>query len=233
MRRVLALSVAFFAVVAAAVGLSLYLAEPTSVSPPPRADAVAPSRADFAVTLLEEPRPLPTVSFVDGTGRAMTLADFRGKVVLLNVWATWCGPCREEMPTLDRLQAELGDPDFQVVPLSIDRAGLKVVRDFYDEVGLKHLGIYVDSSGKASRDLGAVGLPTTLLLDREGRELGRLVGPAEWDSPEVVAFIRGHLAPDAASRARPETTRTTKAPPPDTQPHATASVGAERISASQ
>jgi thiol-disulfide isomerase/thioredoxin len=184
---------AFAAVAAAAIGLDWYQERPTSAPPPSAAPSASSSEASFAFTLLEEPRPLPDVSFVDGTGRAMTLADFQGKVVLLNIWATWCVPCREEMPTLDRLQAELSGPDFQVVPLSIDRAGLDVVRKFYDEIGVEHLAIYVDSSGKASRELGAVGLPTTLLVDREGRELGRLVGPAEWDSPEVVAFIRGQL----------------------------------------
>jgi thiol-disulfide isomerase/thioredoxin len=123
----------------------------------------------------------------------MSLADLRGKVVLLNIWATWCAPCRREMPTLDRLQAEIGGPDFEVVALSIDRKGLPVVKEFYEELGLQEVGIYVDPSGKASRELSALGVPTTLLIDREGNELGRLAGPAEWDSPEMVSFIRGYI----------------------------------------
>jgi thiol-disulfide isomerase/thioredoxin len=153
--------------------------------------AGAPAPAGFAVH--ESPRPLPRIQFENGQGEAISLADFRGKVVLLNIWATWCAPCRREMPTLERLQAELGGPDFQVVALSIDRKGVPVVKEFYEELGLQELGIYVNASGKASRGLSALGVPTTLLIDREGNELGRLAGPAEWDSPEMVAFIRGYI----------------------------------------
>lgn len=156
----------------------------------PAAAAQGPPQ-NFAVH--ETPRSLPEIHFQDSRGTTLRLADFRGKVVLLNIWATWCGPCRREMPTLDRLQAELGGSDFEVVPLSIDRAGIKVVREFYADVGVRHLPMYNDKSGKASRGLGVVGLPTTLLIDRAGRELGRLIGPAEWDSPEMVAFIRKQL----------------------------------------
>ncbi|MCT9000284.1 TlpA family protein disulfide reductase [Chelativorans intermedius] len=141
----------------------------------------------------DEPQSVPALSFVDGDGSDITLADFRGRTILLNIWATWCVPCREEMPSLDRLQAKLGGPDFQVVPLSIDRGGLPAVEAFYEELGLSELGIYVDESGRASRELGALGIPTTLLLDHEGRELGRLVGPAEWDSPDMVALLRRKL----------------------------------------
>jgi thiol-disulfide isomerase/thioredoxin len=155
----------------------------------PSVEAQAP--AGFAVH--ESPRPLPEIQFEDGQGEAMRLADFRGKVVLLNIWATWCAPCRREMPTLERLQAELGGPDFEVVALSIDRKGLPVVKEFYDELGLQELGMYVDTSAKASRELNALGVPTTLLIDREGNEIGRLLGPAEWDSPEMVDFIRGQI----------------------------------------
>jgi thiol-disulfide isomerase/thioredoxin len=151
----------------------------------------AQAPAGFAVH--ESPRPLPEIRFENGQGEAMSLADFRGKVVLLNIWATWCAPCRREMPTLERLQAELGGPDFEVVALSIDREGLSVVKEFYDGLGLRELGMYVDASAKASRELSALGVPTTLLIDRDGKEVGRLLGPAEWDSPEMVAFIRGQI----------------------------------------
>lgn len=139
------------------------------------------------------PKPLPDIQFADGNGRLRQLSEFRGKVLLLNVWATWCPPCREEMPTLDRLQAELGGVNSEVMALSIDRAGMAAVTRFYNETGVKHLSKYIDSSGKAARELAAFGLPTTLLIDREGREIGRLIGPAEWDSPQMVAFIRSHL----------------------------------------
>ena len=151
----------------------------------------------------ESPRPLPDIRFENGQGEAMSLADFRGKVVLLNIWATWCAPCRREMPTLDRLQAALGGPDFEVVALSIDRQGRPVVEDFYRELGLRQLGMYVDASGKAPRDLNALGVPTTLLIDRQGNEVGRLLGPAEWDSPEMVSFIRGQIQRPSGASLRP------------------------------
>jgi len=145
------------------------------------------------------PRAVPTFSFADGDGRPLSLTDFRGRVVLLNVWATWCGPCREEMPTLDRLQAELGGQDFEVVALSIDRAGPRVVTEFYDEIGVEHLAQYIDESANASQQLDAVGLPTTVLIDREGREIARHVGPAEWDTPAMIAFLYRQI--ESKSRA--------------------------------
>src|SRR3990172_4604481 len=146
-----------------------------------------------------QPRVLPAIRFADENERAMTLQDFRGKFVLLNIWATWCVPCRKEMPTLDRLQAKLGGPDFEVVALSIDRGGPFVVSTFYSEIGIRALRIYVDKTGEASANLGVAGIPTTLLIDRESREIGRKIGPAAWDSPEVVKVIQGYLvapAPD-------------------------------------
>lgn len=156
-----------------------------------------------AFSMRTTPQPLPEIEFENGEGAAMSLADFEGSVVLLNIWATWCAPCRREMPTLDRLQAMLGGPDFQVVALSIDRQGVPVVQEFYDELGLETLGIYVDETGGAQRALSVLGIPTTLLLDREGNEIGRLLGPAEWDSPEMVAFFREQLKRTAAAATAP------------------------------
>jgi thiol-disulfide isomerase/thioredoxin len=154
----------------------------------------AAAAAEPGFAFADPPKALREIRFTDGEGRTRTLADFSGKVVLLNIWATWCTPCREEMPTLDRLQAALGGDAFEVVALSIDRQGLAVVRRFYDQIGISHLATYIDSSSRAFRDLAIVGVPTTLLVDREGRELGRLVGPAEWDTPAMIALIRGRIA---------------------------------------
>src|SRR5918995_874746 len=162
--------------------------------------AGAQSPAGFVVH--ESPRPLPDIEFENGQGVAMSLADFRGKVVLLNIWATWCAPCRREMPTLERLQAELGGPDFEGLALSLDRKGLPVVKEFYEELDLQELATYVDESGAAQRALNVLGLPTTLLLDRAGNEIGRLLGPAEWDSPEMVGFLREYLKRSAAHEER-------------------------------
>lgn len=153
-----------------------------------------PAFAQELMPLHETPRELLSPSFSNAEGRKLTLGDFRGKVVLLNVWATWCVPCREEMPTLDALQGQLGGEDFIVVPLSIDEGGLPPVRKFYDEIGIAHLGIYLAESIRAQFALGVFGLPTTILIDREGREIGRLVGPAEWDSPEMIALLRPLIA---------------------------------------
>ena len=136
------------------------------------------------------PKAIPELRFVDGAGRALSLADFRGKVVVLNIWATWCAPCREEMPALDRLQAQLGGERFQVVALSVDQQGVPIARKFFSEVGIKTLPLYVDPSAKAAFTLDAAGLPATLLVDRAGREIGRHLGAVKWDSPEVLARLR-------------------------------------------
>lgn len=149
----------------------------------------------------EAPKPIASIAFEDDQGRPRSLAEFRGKIVLLNIWATWCGPCRREMPSLDRLQGLLGGSDFEVVALSIDRAGLAPVRKFYADVGIRNLAIYIDSSGKATRELATVGVPATLLIDRDGRELGRLVGPAEWDEPDIVQFLKRVIAQKTGSVA--------------------------------
>ena len=156
--------------------------------------ALWPAHSVGQMAVSEAGRDLPASGFVNGDGADLSLADFRGKVVLLNVWATWCVPCRREMPTLDRLQARLGGPDFHVLPLSIDRGGAEVVRRFYDEIGLKHLGVYVGAERATMSDFGVIGLPTTLLVSRDGKEIGRLVGPAEWDSPEAVSLFRSVVA---------------------------------------
>ena len=139
----------------------------------------------------EAPKPMPELQFNDGGGKALTLADFKGKVVLLNIWATWCVPCRKEMPKLDRLQATLGGPDFEVVALSIDAKGMDAVNKFYAEIGIRHLARYVTPAGNATLEtLGVFGLPATFLIDRQGLELGRKIGPAEWDSPEITDFLK-------------------------------------------
>lgn len=145
----------------------------------------------------QNPRNVPALSFQDEDGRTLTLADFRGRVVLLNLWATWCPPCRKEMPSLDRLNAKRGGPAFEVVALSID-ADPAAVKPFYREIGVTSLRGYFDSNARASAELGAFAVPATLLLDRHGREIGRALGPAEWDSPQVEALIDGALVTPAA-----------------------------------
>ena len=194
-----ALLMAGLAVLGMAIGVAVWLASPSRAPIPATAATAQPQHAAFEFHPLDEPRPLPELRFADGDGRDLTLGDFRGRLVLLNIWATWCVPCRKEMPTLDRLQAKLGGPDFEVIALSIDRQGLAAVKPFYAELGLKALRIYLDASGKATQALTTVGVPTTLLIDQEGREIGRVLGPAEWDSPEVEAVIRRYLKRSSAA----------------------------------
>ena len=143
-----------------------------------------------------ERRSLPPLRFLDGDGKATDLGAWRGKVVLLNIWATWCGPCVKEMPALDRLQASLAAEGLHVLALSIDKgtAALPAVKTFYASHGIRNLRLYNDPEGAAGFELGVPGVPATFLLDREGREIGRLVGAAEWDGAEAVALIRRHLA---------------------------------------
>lgn len=164
-------------------------------APGPVSGQAAPGDRKPRMTEAGSPRPLPDLKFVDRAGASRSLADFRGRFVLLNVWATWCAPCREEMPSLDRLQQSVGGFDFEVVALSIDRGGVFAVQSFYDELDLRALRIYVDASADALRGLGALGIPVTVFADRSGRELWRVTGPARWDDPEVVARIRAYLGP--------------------------------------
>lgn len=135
-----------------------------------------------------KPRQVPALSFQDDNGKTLSLSDFRGRVVLLNVWATWCPPCREEMPSLDRLNAKRRSPSFEVVALSIDR-DTAAVETFYREVGIKTLQGYFDPGASSAALLGAFAVPATLLIDRNGREIGRALGPAQWDSAAVEALI--------------------------------------------
>lgn len=139
------------------------------------------------------PAPAPAFSFQDRDLKSLGLADFRGRLVLVNFWATWCGPCIREMPTLLNLQKKLGGADFQVIALSEDRKGWEVITPFLTKNNLADLPAYHDPHGRAVRALGVTGLPTTILFDRAGRELGRLAGIAEWDSDEAVALIRFYM----------------------------------------
>ena len=145
--------------------------------------------------LMDQPAPAPQEPGVtDAFGGSVGLADFRGRVVLVNFWATWCAPCVREMPSLDRLQAKLGPEGLLVMAVSQDRKGLAAAEPFYREQGLDNLEIFLDPKGAFARAMGVGGLPTSLLIDDRGRVVGGLEGPLEWDGPEAVELIRFYLA---------------------------------------
>ncbi len=161
-----------------------------TAKPDPDAKETRKSGSPFAGFVRRSPpEALADVTFEDFAGKPVRLADFRGKAILLNLWATWCAPCRHEMPSLDRLQKDLGSDKFEVVALSLDRAGPDAARRFFDEIKVEHLKLYIDPTMRAGNALRAVGMPTTILIDAQGREVGRLPGPAEWDTAEAKALI--------------------------------------------
>lgn len=139
-------------------------------------------------------RALADAAFRDADGAERRLADFAGKGLVVNLWATWCPPCVEEMPALDRLARQVRGEGIEVLALSQDRGGAEAVRRFYGRLGIRHLGVWLDPRGAAGRAWGARGLPTTLIVDRAGREAARLEGITEWDAARMVARIRALVA---------------------------------------
>lgn len=148
------------------------------------------ARGDMAAFVAySNPSPVPNISFTGKDGTEVTLSSWKGKFLLLNVWATWCAPCRKEMPELDRLQEELGSSKFEVLALAVDRTGIDGASAFFNKAGVKQLKLYADASLRSSSALRVVGMPTTLLIDPHGREIGRLTGPAKWDGSDAKALI--------------------------------------------
>jgi thiol-disulfide isomerase/thioredoxin len=143
----------------------------------------APSASKFVWH--EAPRPAPTTVFKDDGGNDHTLADFAGKALVVNFWATWCAPCVKEMPTLDALQAQFGDKGIQVLAISQDREGAQVAKPFKEKNGWNDLALYTEAAGKFQRDADLNGLPTTIILNKAGQEVGRVEGEVNWTSPEV------------------------------------------------
>jgi len=150
-----------------------------------------------AVGVSQAPKPPPMISFAGPDGQAMSLSGFKGKTILVNLWATWCVPCREEMPALDKLQAELGGPDFQVVAINVDTRNREKPKAWLQENGITNLAYHADPEGKLLQVLQksghVVGLPTTFVVDASGCEIALLKGPAEWASPDAVAFMKAAL----------------------------------------
>ena len=142
-----------------------------------------------------DPTPVPDTSFTDPEGGTHSLADYRGKVVLLNFWATWCAPCREEMPSLDALQAELGGDDFQVVAIAAGHNPPAAIQKFLTEAKIANLPVRLDPRQGLAREMGVMGMPVTVLIDRDGNEIARLIGGADWASEASKTLIRQATAP--------------------------------------
>jgi thiol-disulfide isomerase/thioredoxin len=200
-----------FAILAAITGIYLYQgdgrkagtseasnAQPVTASVPGVSKSLA-TGALAAFLVKPERRPTTDIAFQDADGKNLKISDWKGRVVLINLWATWCAPCRKEMPDLAKLQAELGSKDFEVVAISVDRKGVEASAAFLKETGADNLKLYVEPTTTIVNDLQAIGLPVTVLLDRKGNEIGRLLGPADWSGPDARTLIKAALAEGAGS----------------------------------
>ena len=153
------------------------------------------AKGPMAAFLVKPERPaVPDLNFKGAQGNGLKLSQWKGRVVLVNLWATWCAPCRKEMPTLADLQKQLGSKDFEVIAMSVDRKGIEASSAYLKETGADALGLYVDETTKSLGDLQGLGLPLSILVDRKGREIGRLLGPAEWNSSEAMALVKAAIA---------------------------------------
>ncbi len=200
-----AAAVLILAVVAAVYGIDHLRSNPAAAACAPAvatAGRIAPLAHGqvAALTVARTAFRVPDLAFKDAAGRDRTLADWRGRTVLLNLWATWCVPCRKEMPALDALESKLGGANFEVVAVNIDTRDPQKPLAFLKEVGVTHLAYYSDPSAKVFEDLKtagkAFGMPTTLIVDRAGCEIGEMAGPAEWASAAGVKLVRAALADD-------------------------------------
>jgi len=152
-----------------------------------------------ALTMATVPLRLPDLAFQDAGGKPRTLSDWRGKTVLVNLWATWCVPCRKEMPALEGLQTKLGGANFEVVAINIDTRDPEKPKNFLKEANLTRLGYFSDQKAKVFQDLKqigrALGMPTSVLVDGQGCEIGTIAGPAEWGSDDAIKLIKAALQP--------------------------------------
>jgi thiol-disulfide isomerase/thioredoxin len=191
-------AVAVVAVLAGVYGIGYLRGNPADAACQPAVNAAAKLTPLVhgevaALTLAQKPFQVPDVTFKDASGHDRKLDDWRGRTVLLNLWATWCVPCRKEMPALDALQGDLGGPNFEVVAVNIDQRDPAKPLKFLKDVGITHLAYYSDDSAHVYEDLKtagkAFGMPTTVLVDHTGCEIGNMAGPAEWSSADGVNLV--------------------------------------------
>jgi thiol-disulfide isomerase/thioredoxin len=205
-RKTAALAGAVVVGVLAGMGLYLIVSNQGKVETPSSAAATTGTKIDkgfakdsLTAFVVKPDRPaVAEFNFTDKDGKRLSLANWKGRVVLLNLWATWCAPCRKEMPSLAELQEQLGSKDFEVVAVSLDRQGEDVAAKFLEETNASALALYLDKESDSLDKLRVVGLPASILIDRQGREIGRIFGPAEWASPEALELIKAAMAELAA-----------------------------------
>jgi thiol-disulfide isomerase/thioredoxin len=189
------------AFIAGAAGIYWFSSEPRKAETP-AAQTTAETgslkslaKGTMAAALIhKERKDIAPFTFTNDKGETLDLSTWKGRVVVLNLWATWCTPCKKEMPDLAELQKQLGSPDFEVVALSLDRKGLEASQAFLKEIGVTNLALYLEPETKSLAALQAVGLPATILIDRNGKEAGRLLGEAKWSSPEAVDLVKALIA---------------------------------------
>ena len=184
-------SLALTAILYGAIFLTANVAAAAELSPADRTTLKEMRSGDMVKLIVHaKPRDRIAETFSDLYGNAITLEDYSGKVVLVNLWATWCPPCRAEMPSIDRLAGAMESDDFAVIALSTDRGGVERVAEFFKDIRVDNLKVMHDRTNNVARQAGALGLPVTLILDREGREIARVIGDAEWDSPDAQVILR-------------------------------------------
>ena len=193
-RSVLAVIAAVVVLAAAAIGVFLYVNQPAAVH-----EQAGPPSALAPFTLAAKPAAVPQVAIGDASGARLSLASFKGKYVLLNLWATWCAPCVKELPALAKLKAAAAGGNFTVVAVDVGRNTAGEARSFLDAHDAKALDTYVDSNIALLRAFNAFGLPLTVLIDPQGREIGRAVGPAAWGSKDAVAYFKSLAGAKTAS----------------------------------
>ena len=184
----------------AVVAVLLFFLAPPTGSPAAKCDTDAPDRTKLGEFIpVPDPAPAPTLTLSDLSGNTADLSDFRGKLVVVNLWATWCAPCLEEMPSLERLQSRLRER-IAVLAVSEDRGGSKAVEPFVTKLGLKSVKTYLDPKSAVGHAFDVQGLPTSFLIDRDGKVLGKVEGAAVWDSPKMLGVLEPFLADNSIVR---------------------------------
>jgi thiol-disulfide isomerase/thioredoxin len=189
------------AFIAGAAGIYWFSSEPRKAETPVQQTSVettglkAFAKSTMAGVIIHKDRKdIAPFTFSNDKAETLDLSKWKGRVVLLNLWATWCTPCKKEMPDLADLQKQLGSPDFEVVALSVDRKGVEASQAFLKEIGVANLALYIEPETKSLAALQALGLPATILIDRNGKEAGRILGEAKWSSPEAVELVKALIA---------------------------------------